>query len=147
MRNLLCLAVVALPISVLAGDEAKKRDFRKLAVTEGTVVCLGCELEKEGADAQCTLNSRHAKGLKGADGRFWTFVDNARGHGVITSDKLKGKEIRVKGWVFEKAQYIEVWQYEVKDGDKWVTYSHCKDCGWESCDNGESELCEDCRGK
>ncbi len=145
--KMLCLALLLVPLAVIAGDEAKKRDFKKVTVTTGTVVCLGCELEKDGADAQCTLHSKHAQGLKDADGKLWTIVNNVRGNGFITDEKLRGKEVKVHGWTFGKAQYIEVWQYELKSGDKWVMYSHCTDCGWEAHDNGESELCEDCRGK
>ncbi|MEK7466805.1 MAG: hypothetical protein AAB074_05250 [Planctomycetota bacterium] len=143
----LCIALLAVPLAVLAGDEAKKPDFKKLTQTAGTIVCVGCELDKEGADAQCTLHSKHAQGLKDAEGKMWTLVDNVHGHGVITNEKLRGKEVRIHGWTFAKAQYIGVWKYEVKDGDKWVSYAYCTDCGWEKGDNGESELCDDCQGK
>lgn len=145
--KMLCLALLLVPLAVIAGDEAKKRDFKKVTVTSGTIVCLGCELEKDGAEAQCTLHSKHAQGLKDADGKLWTIVNNVRGNGVITNEKLRGKEVKVHGWAFAKAQYIDVWQFELKSGDKWVMQSHCTDCGWEAHDNGESELCEDCRGK
>lgn len=143
--KMLCLALLALPLAVLAGDEKKKRDFTKLAPVTGAVICLGCELEKEGADAQCTLNAKHAQGLKDADGNLWSFVDNQRGHGVITNEKLRGSEIRAKAWKFEKGRFLELWQYEVKDGDKWVLWSWCKNCGWEKGDHGEEDLCEDCK--
>lgn len=145
--KMLCLALLLVPLAVIAGDEAKKRDFKKVTVMSGTIVCLGCELEKDGAEAQCTLHSKHAQGLKDADGKLWTIVNNVRGNGVITNEKLRGKEVKVHGWAFAKAQYVDVWQFELKSGDKWVMQSHCTDCGWEAHDNGESELCEDCRGK
>lgn len=144
----LCLALVLLPLFATAGDEAtKKRDFKKIVVVQGTIVCLGCELEKDGADAQCTLNAKHAQGFKDADGKLWSIVDNMRGHGVITNEKLRGKEVKLHAWKFEKAQYLEVWQYEVKSGDKWEIYSCCADCGWEKGDSGENEMCEDCTEK
>ena len=128
----------------LAEDAPKKHDFAKIASVEGTIVCLGCELEKQGADAQCTLNSKHAQGLRAADGTLWSLVDNDRGHGVITNEKLRGKDVRLKGWKFEKALFVEVWQYEVKDGDKWILYSFCATCGWEKSDYGQKSLCPDC---
>lgn len=148
MKRLLLALSVLLPVAVTAGEGDKRaRDFKKLVVVQGTIVCLGCELEKDGAEAQCTLHSKHAQGLKDSEGKLWTIVNNGRGNGVITNEKLRGKEVKVHGWAFAKAQYVDVWQYELKSGDKWVMQSHCTDCGWEAHDNGESELCEDCRGK
>lgn len=144
----LCLALLILPLVAAAGDDAgKKKDFKKLVVVQGTLVCIGCELEKDGADAQCTLHTKHAQGLKDSDGLIWTILDNAHGHGVITNEKWRGKEAKLHAWRFEKAQYLEAWSVELKDGDKWVPYAFCKDCGWEKGDHGESDLCDDCKEK
>lgn len=144
MRRLF-IAVLVLPLAVFAGDkDAKKRDFSKTVRIQGTVVCVGCELEKEGADPQCTLHSRHAQGLRDADGNLWSFVDNDRGHGLVATEGFRGKDVRVRGWSFPKAHFVEVWQYEVKEGEAWVLYSWCRDCGWEKGDWGESDLCAHC---
>jgi hypothetical protein len=119
------LALVA--AGAAAQDQAKKRELKDRVEIPGTIVCIGCTLEKEaGADAQCTLHSKHAQGLKAADGTLWTFVDNAKGHIVMTNDKLRGKEVKILGWKFPKGQYIEVFKYQVKEGDKFVAYDYCK---------------------
>lgn len=115
-------------LALVAQDKFKKRDLKDRAEFAGKIVCIGCALEQQdnGADAQCTRHSKHAQGLLMADGTLWTFVDNARGHLVIANTKLKDKDVKILGWKFPKAQYIEVSKYQVKDGDKWVAYDFCK---------------------
>jgi hypothetical protein len=142
------MAVLALAAE--AQEKFKKRDLKDRQEISGKIVCIGCTLEQQdgGADSQCTLNAKHAQGLLMADGTLWTFVDNARGHHLITTDKLKGKEVKVLGWKFPKAQYIEAWKFQLKDGDKWVPYDYCKVCGFEAGhDNKDRDLCDDCSSK
>jgi hypothetical protein len=122
-------AVLALAGAVgIAQDKFKKRDNKDRQEHPGKIVCIGCTLENQegGANAQCTLHSKHALGLLAADGTLWTFVDNAKGHLVITNGKLRDKEVKVLGWKFPKTQYLEISKYQVKDGDKWVPYDYCK---------------------
>jgi hypothetical protein len=139
-------SLIALIALLGLAQDAKKRDLKDRVEISGTIVCVGCTLEKEaGAEAQCTLHARHAQGLKAADGTLYTFVDNAKGHIVMTNDKLRGKEVKVLGWKYPKSNYIEVSKYQVKDGDKWVAYDYCKTCGFEKGDNKDSDLCEDCK--
>ena len=119
------LAFLALGTAVQ--EQAKKRELKDRVEIPGTIVCIGCTLEKEaGAEAQCTLHAKHAQGLKAADGTLWTFVDNAKGHIVMTDAKLKGKEVKILGWKFPKTHYIEVSKYQVKEGEKFVAYDYCK---------------------
>ncbi len=137
------IAVVA--VLGLAQD-IKKRDLKDRVEISGTIICVGCTLEKEaGAEAQCTLHAKHAQGLKAADGTLHTFVDNAKGHYLITNDKLRGKDVKVLGWKFPKSNYIEVSKYQVKEGDKWIAWDYCKTCGFEKGDNKDTDLCEDCK--
>ena len=140
------LAILALP--AMAQDKAPKRELKDRVEITGKIVCVGCTLEKEsGADAQCTLHSKHAQGLQGADGLLYTFLDNAKGHVVATNDKLRGKDVKVLGWKYPKSQVLEISKYQVKEGDKWVAYDYCKNCGFEPGDNGDLDLCGDCKGK
>ncbi len=139
-------ALVTLGFLASVQDAAKKRDLKDRVEVQGSIVCIGCTLEKTaGADAQCTLHAKHAQGLLDAEGRLWTFVDNAKGHLVITNDKLRGKEVKVLGWKFPKGQYLELSKYQVKEGGPWVAYDYCKTCGFEKGDNRDSDLCEDCK--
>jgi len=144
-------AVVAvLALAGVAQEKFKKRDLKDRQEISGRIVCIGCTLEQQdgGADSQCTLHARHAQGLQMGDGTLWTLVDNGRGHPLITTDKWKGKEVKLAGWKFPKAQYIEVWKFQVKEGDRWVAYDFCKVCGYEAGhDNRDRDLCDDCAGK
>lgn len=144
LAALLTLAAAGLAV---ADGAARKRDLKERIELEGTIVCIGCTLEQQdgGADAQCTLFAKHAQGLQLADGTVWTFVDNARGHGLITNEKLRGKAIKLLAWKFPKAQYLEAWRYSLKQGDAWEQYDFCKACGWEAGDNQDTDTCEDCR--
>lgn len=142
---LVALAIAAAGLTALADEEpAKKREFKDRQEFAGTIVCLGCELEKRGADAQCTLHAKHAQGLLAKDGTLWTFIDNMRGHHLIKHKKLLGKPIKVVGWKFPKTQYIEAWSYYVKKGDKWVHWDHCKICGFEPGEFKGTDLCPGC---
>ncbi len=136
-------AVVLLGLfaAVVAEEAAKK----ETVVKEGQIVCVGCHLEKQyGAEAQCTLYAKHAQGLLAADGTLWTFLDNTRGHSFITEKKLLGKPIRVHACAFPKAQVLEALTYELKEGEAWVAYDFCKNCGWEKGDHKGKDLCRDC---
>jgi hypothetical protein len=142
--------VAVLALAAGAQEKFKKRDLKDRQEIAGKIVCIGCTLEQQdgGADSQCTLHAKHAQGILMADGTLWTLVDNGRGHHLITSDKLKGKEVKVLGWKFPRAQYIEAWKFQLKDGDKWVPYDYCKVCGYEAGhDNKDQDLCQDCSGK
>ena len=125
--RLLLIASAGL-LAVAGVQDRKKRDNKDRVEVAGRIVCIGCTLENQegGADAQCTLHAKHAQGLLASDGVLWTFVDNAKGHFVISNAKLKDKEVKILGWKFPKAQYIELSKYEVKDGDKWVGWDYCK---------------------
>lgn len=130
MRAALMALVPAVLVAFSVAQD-KKPEKRKLSDRqwfEGKVVCIGCTLEQQegGAEAQCTLYSKHAQGLLDQEGRLWTFVDNARGHLVITNEKLRGREIRIFGWKWPRAQYIEVSKYQLKEGDRWVGWDYCK---------------------
>lgn len=122
------VAMLALVGVVAFAQDRKKRDNKDRQEHAGRIVCIGCTLENQegGAHAQCTLHSKHALGLLAADGTLWTFVDNAKGHLVIANAKLRDKDVRILGWKFPKAQYIEISKYQVKEGDKWVPWDYCK---------------------
>ena len=145
MKTLLAvMGVIALLLGVQ--DKAKKREFKDRVEIQGTIVCVGCVLEKDsGAEAQCTLHSKHAQGLLASDGLLFTFLDNAKGHVVMTNAKLRDKEVKVLGWKYPKSQILELSKYQVKEGDKWVAYDYCKTCGFEKGDHKDLDLCDDCK--
>ena len=132
----------------LAQDEFKLRENKDRKEFTGKIVCVGCYLQKQpgGAKSECTLHAGHAQGLVTDDGWLWTFVDNTKGHYLITNRKLLGKEIKVFGWTFPKSRYIEVSKYKLKQNGEWVGYDYCKVCGFEPGDHHDTDLCEDCSG-
>ena len=145
MRDILKgLAVVVLAAAAVAlGAEPSKKEP---VVKEGEIVCVGCHLEKEfGAEPQCTLYAKHAQGFLASDGTLWTVLDNTRGHHLVTEKKLQGKPMRFHGYAFPKTQVLEARTYELKEGDAWVAYDYCRECGWEKGDNKGLDLCEDCQ--
>ena len=85
-----CLfALLALLPSAPSPASAQEAAKKQRAERAGKLVCLGCHLEKEfGAEAQCTLHSKHAQGFLADDGAVYTLLDNARGHLLITDRKL-----------------------------------------------------------
>ena len=144
-RGMLIIAVVAL--AAFAQETFKQRENKDRKEFAGKIVCIGCQLQQQdgGANSMCTLHSKHAQGLLMGDGTLWTFVDNYRGHHLITSKKLLGKNVKVLGWSFPKTQYIEAWKYDLQKGEKWVEYDYCKICGFEEGDHEDTDFCEDCR--
>jgi len=145
--RVIAVALVFVAVAAYAQDAFKLRDLKDRKEYPGQIVCIGCRLQNQdgGADAQCTLHSRHAQGLLAEDGTLWTFVDNTKGHKIITNRKLLGKQVKIVGWKFPKAQYIEVSRYHLKVDDTWVAHDYCKICGFEPGDNEDTDVCEDCR--
>jgi hypothetical protein len=138
--------LVALVALTALQDRPAKRELKDRVEIQGTIVCVGCMLEKEaGADAQCTLHAKHAQGLKAGDGLLYTFLDNAKGHLLRTNEGLRGKPIKVVVWKYPGAQVLELSKYFLKEGDKWVLWDYCKTCGFEKGDNQDTDVCEDCR--
>ncbi len=146
MRKIVVVVALA-SIAVFAQEKFKLRENKDRKEFVGKIVCIGCQLQQQngGANSMCTLHSKHAQGLLMKDGTLWTFVDNNRGHHAITTKKLLGKTVKVFGWSFPKAQYIEFSKYQLQKGEKWIAFDYCKVCGFEEGDHGDSDLCEECR--
>ena len=120
-------ALLLLGSASQAQDKAKNRELKDRVKLEGHIVCIGCTLAKEvGANSQCTLHAKHALGFLDKAGKLWPIVDNARGHLVMTNKKLRDKDVRVFGWSYKKLQHLEIWNYELKKGKKWLGYDFCK---------------------
>jgi len=143
----IALIIAVAGIAAFAQGKFKLRENKDRKEFEGKIVCIGCHLQNRdgGANSMCTLHSKHAQGLLMKDGTLWTIVDNTRGHHVITTKKLLGKNVKIKGWSFPKAQYLEMWNYKFQKGEKWVAYDYCKICGFEEGDHNDGDLCEDCQ--
>jgi len=82
----------------------------------GEVVSIANELQHRpaGANAQDALFSKGRQGLKVSSEQIWTFVDNIKGQDLQWNKEYLGKIIRVHGWVFHDAQYVEVDSFSVE---------------------------------
>lgn len=113
MRTAFFLVLVA--VGTYPQDAPKKRTLAERTEIAGTIVCVGCELEKTaGANADCELHAKHAQGLRDSDGNLWTFLDNTRGHALVTQGRYRDRDVKILGWKYPKARYVEVWKYQTK---------------------------------
>jgi len=150
---LLLLAVILLNVPVKAISQEKSvrpgpssERLAKRVVVEGKIACVGCSIQAldPEADPQCTLHAKHAQGLVAVDGTIFSFLDNGRGHILITDPKWKGKEVKILGWKLPKSQIVEISKFQLKDGGKWVDYDYCKTCGFEPGDYKDKGICSEC---
>lgn len=143
MRTAFFLVLVA--VGTYPQDAPKKRTLAERTEIAGTIVCVGCELEKTaGANADCELHAKHAQGLRDSDGNLWTFLDNTRGHALVTQGRYRDRDVKILGWKYPKARYVEVWKYQIRSGDQWFAFDFCKHCGWERGDNKDKDVCPGC---
>ncbi len=125
--------------------QGKKREPRNRVEISGTIVCVGCTLEKDqGADSQCSLHAKHAQGLLAQDGTLWHLLDNARGHDLVTREKYRGREVKMLAWKYPSARHLEVWNFKIEKGGQWFSYAYCRNCGWEPGDFKDRDFCGGC---
>ena len=148
---LLAFIMFNVPVCVMSEEKpaqtaSSPERLAKRVVVEGKVACVGCSLKAldPEVDSQCTLFAKHAQGLVAADGTIFSFLDNGRGHILLSDPKWKGKELKILGWKLPKTQIVEVSKFQLKEGDKWVAYDYCKSCGFEPGDNKDKGTCEGC---
>lgn len=118
-----CFSVVpavfaqSLSYDVVSGEYKRKPAEREYIV--GKVINIAYELQHRpaGADSQDALFSKGRQGLMTSAGTIWTFVDNIKGQDLQWNKELLGKFVKVRGWVFHDAQYIEVDSYSIGDED------------------------------
>ncbi|MCB9783960.1 MAG: hypothetical protein H6751_13425 [Candidatus Omnitrophica bacterium] len=53
----------------------------------------------------------YEQGLLDRDGNLWTFLDNPKGRELRYNKQLRGKEVTVKGWLYDKTQIVEVYSW------------------------------------
>ncbi|MBN1492915.1 MAG: hypothetical protein JW938_02070 [Candidatus Omnitrophica bacterium] len=101
------------------GEYRRREDQRTYIV--GKIINIAYELQHrpEGADAQDALFSKGRQGLKTSGDVVWTFVDNIKGQELQWNKDHLGKYIKIYGWVFHDAHYIEVDSYAL-DNVKYV---------------------------
>ncbi len=120
-RRSLLTSLLALSVGLLSGaatapslaqSGAAGAKKPKMVTMRGTLACLGCDLKKaHGASAQCSVYG-HKHALKTSNGKYYTFLENARSEPLIKGEALHGKQVEVRGTVFPGSQVIEVTSYK-----------------------------------
>lgn len=83
----------------------------------GELVCIPCTLQQEeGAKPECKTYG-HKYGLKTENGKLWSLVMNKQSKKLF-SGKYTGKKVEIIGQKFEEAQYIEVKEVKMIEGEK-----------------------------
>ena len=119
------LAVLILSFSLLgfAGEKAVGEKTLK-----GKLVCIDCYLGmQKKAHAQCKIFG-HEEGLMTADGKIYSFIKNDHSAALLKHGSYTGKEVSVRGKVFENANRIDVVSYSV-DGKEMMFCPKCNAMG------------------
>lgn len=124
MRKFFILCLLGISLTLLLGrfafahcgmckDSLAYAQEGTVETIKGKIICLGCTLKKEqGAKAQCSIYG-HINGLRTADGKIWTFLENDNSTKLINDHDLAGKTVEIKGKKFEDANYIEIESYKI----------------------------------
>ena len=111
------LGLFAMMLCAGAMAQEEKKAAKETTLT-GTLECVGCTLKKEyGAKAQCSVYG-HQHGLKTANGKIYTFLENDQSKDLRAGESkeqghLHGKKVQVTGRVLPKTQIIDVTSYKV----------------------------------
>jgi len=98
--------------------EYRRRDDQRTYIV-GKIVNIGYELQHRsgGADAQDALFSKGRQGVMTSGDIIWTFVDNIKGQELQWNKDFLGKYVKVFGWTFPDAHYLEVDSYSLDNVD------------------------------
>ncbi|MBU1864010.1 MAG: hypothetical protein KKH94_10140 [Candidatus Omnitrophica bacterium] len=112
-----CVYAQSLQYDITKG-EYKRKDSERVDIV-GKIVDIAQVLQHRagGADAQGSIFSKDRQGLVTSGGKIWTFVDNIKGQDLQWNKDYLGKFIKIQGWVFHDAQYIEVDSFSVGSSD------------------------------
>jgi hypothetical protein len=98
--------------------EYKRTDQERIYIV-GKVINIAQELQQRpgGADSQDSLFSKGRQGLMTSGRSIWTFVDNIKGQDLQWNTRYLGKFIKIHGWVFHDAQYVEIDEFSMDGVD------------------------------
>ena len=102
----------------ISKGEYKRKDSERIYIV-GKVVNIAADLQHRagGAYTQDALFSKGRQGLKTSGDYILTFVDNIKGQDLQWNKDYLGKFVKIFGWVFHDAQYVEVDSFSVGDKD------------------------------
>lgn len=114
MSALLCVLTIECGAVDLVKYDAGKGEYRRRdeqrTYIVGKIVNIAYELQHRsgGADSQDALFSKGRQGLMTSGGAIYTFVDNIKGQELQWKSEYVGAYVKVFGWIYHDAHYIEV---------------------------------------
>lgn len=98
--------------------EYQRKDSEAVYII-GKVINIAYELQHRpgGALTHESLFSKGRQGLMTSGGTIWTFVDNIKGQDLQWNTNYLDKFMKIRGWVFHDAQYIEVDSFSLNGVD------------------------------
>ena len=104
---------------ITKGEYKRKKEERVYIVGKVINIAHALQHRPSGADAQESLFSKGRQGLITSGGTIWTFVDNIKGQDLQWNKDYLGKFVKIHGWVFHDAHYVEVDEFSI-DGVDYV---------------------------
>ncbi len=146
---LTAVALVLLGVVVAAQEHAAKSTGQSEAGGEtvvelrGRVVCLAEEMHRLYA-ADLPSNHEHVYGLRAADGTFYTLLRGKYSEAIFLDERLRQKELILKGRLFPKSHLFEVTRiHSIKDGQVNDLYYYCDVCSIKAIVPGPCMCCRE----
>jgi hypothetical protein len=139
------LAATLVPLHRHFADAAEPRSSEPAQPVEarGRVVCLAEEMHRA-YQVELPTGHPHLYGFKTEDGMFFTLLRNRYSEGLFADQRLREKELILKGRTFPKTQLFEVSAMRsVKNGVTNDLYYFCVICSIKAVGPGKCECCQD----
>jgi hypothetical protein len=124
--------------------QSSNSDETQQVELQGTVICLAEEMEKQ-YHAELPINHEHIYGFKSNDGVFYTLLRTKFSEALFADERLRKKELIVKGRVFPKTQVLEV-MGNLRSVAKGVVndlYYYCDICAIQTVAPGRCMCCQE----
>ena len=134
-------ALVHHPLALAA--DSKSGEAAPPVELRGRVVCLAEEMH-ELYQVELPTGHPHLYGFKTADGKYFTLLRNKYSEGLFVDQRLREKELILKGRTFPKTQLFESSvMRSVKNGVTNDVYYFCVICSIKAVGPGQCECCQD----
>jgi hypothetical protein len=111
---------------------------------QGKIVCLPEAMHRI-YGTELPTRHEHVYGFETGDGTFYTLLRTKYSEALFVDERLRGKELLLKGRVFPKSHVFEVTRTRsVRAGVIYDVFYYCSVCHIESVSPGP---CECCQGK
>lgn len=152
-RLLRVLFAVAIPVSCLlltqvqagSAEQGNSSDSPRELTLRGRVVCILEEIQKQfGAGVAAEHDHLWGFQSKSQNGKIYTLAETRLSEALFLDERLREKELIIKGRVFPKTQVLEATKIQsVQDGKVYDLYYYCDICSITTVTPRE---CSCCRG-